>query len=59
MLRVLDRIGADLDELAGYPPIADEEQAKVEDPRPGVPATGDGNPEPDSPAEAVERSDKQ
>ena len=30
VLRVLDRIIADL--LAGYPPIADEEQAEVEDP---------------------------
>ena len=32
VLRVLDRIIADLDELAGYPPIADKEQAAVEDP---------------------------
>ena len=32
VLRVLSRIIADLDELAGYPPIADEEQAAVEDP---------------------------
>ena len=31
VLRVLARIIADLDELAGFPPIADEEQAKVED----------------------------
>ena len=59
VLRVLARIIADLDELAGYPPIADEEQAKVEDPRPGVPATGDGWLEPDPPAKAVERSGKQ
>ena len=32
VLRVLARIIADLSELAGYPPIADEEQADVEDP---------------------------
>ena len=32
VLRVLSHISADLDELAGYPPIADEEQAAVEDP---------------------------
>ena len=32
VLRVLSRIIADLDELAGYPAIADEEQAAVEDP---------------------------
>ena len=32
VLRVLSHIIADLDELAGYPPIADEEQAEVEDP---------------------------
>ena len=32
VLRVLSHIIADLDELAGYPPIADEEQAAVEDP---------------------------
>ena len=31
------------------------EQAKVEDPRPGEPATGDGWLEPDPPAAAVER----
>ena len=31
VLRVLDRIIADLDELAGYPPIADEKQARVEE----------------------------
>jgi hypothetical protein len=55
VLRVLSHISADLDELAGYPPITDEEQAKVEDPRLGVPATGDGWLEPDPPAEAVER----
>ena len=33
VLRVLDRIIADLDDLAGYPQIADEEQAKIEDPK--------------------------
>ncbi len=31
VLRVLARILANLDELAGVPPIADEEQGKVED----------------------------
>ena len=31
VLQVLDRIGADLDDLAGYPPIAEEKAAKVED----------------------------
>jgi hypothetical protein len=39
VLRALDRISADLDELVGDPQIADEEQAKVEDPRPGASAT--------------------
>jgi hypothetical protein len=32
VLRVLSHIIADLDELAGYPAIADKEQAAVEDP---------------------------
>ena len=31
VLRVLDRIIADLDELAGFPAIAEEEAAKGED----------------------------
>ena len=31
VLRVLARIIADLDELAGYPPIAEEQGAQVED----------------------------
>jgi hypothetical protein len=31
VLRVLARIIADLDELAGYPPIAEEKAAKGED----------------------------
>jgi hypothetical protein len=31
VLRVLNRIIADLDELAGLPPIADEEEAKGDD----------------------------
>jgi hypothetical protein len=31
VLRVLTRIIADLDELASFPPIADEEEAKGED----------------------------
>ena len=42
VLRVLSHIIADLDELAGYPPIADEEQVKVDDPRPVASATGNG-----------------
>ncbi len=41
VLRVLARIIADLDGLAGFPPIA-EEEAKKEAPRPDAPATGDG-----------------
>ena len=42
VLRVLARIIADLDELAGYPPIAEEEATQVRTPRPGGFATGDG-----------------
>src|SRR3954464_1686269 len=41
VLRVLARIIADLDELAGYPPIGAESRG-ARAPRPGEPTTGDG-----------------
>jgi hypothetical protein len=41
VLRVLDRIIADLDELAGLPPIAEGGPRRTA-PRPGASATGDG-----------------
>jgi hypothetical protein len=59
VLRVLSHIIADLDELAGYPPIADEEQAEVEDPEARRARHRRRLAEPDPPAKAVERSGKQ
>ena len=59
VLRVLSHIIADLDELAGYPPIADEEQAAVEDPEDRRARHRRRLAEPDPPAKAVERSGKQ
>ena len=41
------------------PRVPTRSRPKSRTPRPGVPATGDGNPEPDPPAKAVERSGKQ
>ena len=55
VLRVLSHIIADLDELAGYPPIADEEQAAVEDPEARRARHRRRLAEPDPPAKAVER----
>ena len=51
VLRVLARIIADL--LAGYPPIAAEEQPEIRTPRPGQPATGDGWRSPTHPPERL------
>ncbi len=59
MLRVLSHIIADLDELAEYPPIADEEQAAVEDPEARRARHRRRLVEPDPPAKAVERLGKQ
>jgi len=59
VLQVLSHIIADLDELAGYPPIADEEQAEVKDPEARRARHRRRLAEPDPPAKAVERSGKQ
>ena len=56
VLRVLARIIADLDELDDFPPIADEEQGKVEDAeaRRSPPPPTDGGARPS--AETVEHA---